>query len=85
MPPANGGDLPVHTIRIANVPEATVARLKAHAASAGLSLEQFLLREFAALAERPTVAAFKARLAALSPVSADLSPAEAVRAERGEP
>jgi len=69
-------------IQIRNVPEALHRRLKARAALSGMSLSDLLLREIAAVAERPTLDELQARLAALSPVVADLTPAEAVRAER---
>lgn len=69
-------------IQIRNVPEALHRRLKARAAMAGLSLSDLLLKEIAAVAERPTVEELRARLAALPPVATDISAAEAVRAER---
>lgn len=69
-------------IQIRNVPEALHRRLKARAATMGLSLSDLLLREIAAVAERPTIDDLRARLAALEPVATDISAAEAVRAER---
>jgi len=69
-------------IQIRNVPDALHRRLKARAAMAGLSLSELLLREAAAVAETPSVEELRARLAALTPVAADESAAEAVRAER---
>lgn len=69
-------------IQIRNVPEALHRRLKAKAAMEGISLSELLLREAATAAERPTMEELQARLAALTPVAADLTPAEAVRAER---
>jgi plasmid stability protein len=69
-------------IQIRNVPEALHRRLKARAAMAGLSLSDLLLREVAVVADTPSVEELRARLAALTPVAADLSAAEAVRAER---
>jgi plasmid stability protein len=69
-------------IQIRNVPEALHRRLKARAALAGLSMSDLLLREITAVAERPTLEELQARLAGLSSVTADLTPAEAVRAER---
>ena len=69
-------------IQIRNVPEDLHRRLKARAAMAGLSLSDLLLREVAAVAETPSVEELRARLAALAPVAAELSAAEAVRAER---
>ena len=69
-------------IQIRNVPEDLHRRLKARAAMAGLSLSDLLLREVAAVAATPSVEELRARLAALAPVAAELSAAEAVRAER---
>lgn len=69
-------------IQIRNVPEGLHRRLKARAALAGLSLSDLLLHEIAALAERPSPDELRARLAALTPVSPDLSPADLVRADR---
>ena len=69
-------------IQIRNVPEALHRRLKAKAAMEGISLSELLLREATTAAERPTMEELQARLAALTPVVADLTPAEAVRAER---
>jgi plasmid stability protein len=69
-------------IQIRNVPEDLHRRLKARAAMAGLSLSDMLLREFKAVAERPTVEEMRARLAQLPPVVTVETSAEAVRAER---
>jgi len=69
-------------IQIRNVPEALHRRLKAKAALSGLSLSDLLLREIETVAAIPSVEDLRARLAALEPVAADLSAADAVRAER---
>ena len=69
-------------IQIRNVPEGLHRRLKAKAAMEGISLSELLLREATAAAEIPTVAELRARLAALPPVSTDVSAAELVRADR---
>jgi len=69
-------------IQIRNVPEALHRRLKAKAAMEGISLSELLLRTAAAEAETPTVEELRARLAALPPVTTDITAAEAVRAER---
>lgn len=45
-------------------------------------MSDLLLREAAVVAETPSVEELRARLAALPPVKADISAAEAVRAER---
>lgn len=69
-------------IQIRNVPEALHRRLKARAAMAGMSLSDYLLREIRHLAELPTPEEMRARLRSRPPVTLDVSPAEAVRAER---
>jgi plasmid stability protein len=75
--------LAMPTIRIRDVPDALHERLKARAASVGLSLPALLLCEFAALAERPTMDELRARLEALDPIAGDPTPAQAVRTQRG--
>jgi plasmid stability protein len=70
------------TLQIRNVPDAVRRRLKAKAALEGISLSDLLLRGALAEAETPSVDELRARLAALPPVTIDLSAAEAVRAER---
>ena len=69
-------------IQIRNVPEGLHRRLKSRAALAGLSLSDLLLHEIAALAERPSPDELRARLATLTPVVPEVSPADAIRAER---
>lgn len=69
-------------IQIRNVPDALHRRLKAKAAMEGVSLSELLLRRAAEEAETPTVEELRARLAALSPVTTNITAAEAVRAER---
>lgn len=69
-------------IQIRNVPDALHRRLKARAALAGMSLSDYLLREVRCVAERPTPDDLRARLARRSVVAPDVSPADAVRAER---
>ena len=69
-------------IQIRNVPDALHRRLKARAASAGMSLSDYLLHELHDLAERPTVEDLRARLRTRSGMSPALTPADAVRAER---
>ena len=70
------------TIVIRNVPLGLRQILEARAALSGQSLSDLLLREIAAVAERPSHDELRARLAALPPVATDISSAEAVRAER---
>ena len=69
-------------IQIRNVPEDLHRRLKARAAMAGLSLSEMLLQEIKAVAERPTLEEMRARLASRRAPELDISPADAVRAER---
>jgi plasmid stability protein len=69
-------------IQIRNVPDALHRTLKARAAEAGMSLSDYLLAEVRRVAERPTVAQMRARLAQLTPIETEESAADAVRAER---
>ncbi len=69
-------------IQVRNVPDALHRSLKARAAMLGMSLSDYLLGELREIAERPTLAEFRARLHALKPVSADLDTGSLVREER---
>lgn len=69
-------------IQLRNVPDALHRTLKARAAMAGLSLSDYLLAEIRQVAERPTLSELRERLHRREPVSARLSAAHAVRAER---
>ena len=69
-------------IQIRHVPSELHRKLKARAALAGMSLSDYLLDEVRRIAERPTLAEMKARLARLSPVVPDVPAAQAVREER---
>jgi hypothetical protein len=69
-------------IQLRHVPDELHRKLKARAALAGMSLSDYLLREIQAIAERPTIAELRVRLARRNPVRPTLSPAKAVRAER---
>jgi len=69
-------------IQIRNVPDALHRKLKARAAMAGVSLSDYLLNEIRHVAEVPTIEELQKRLASRSTVTLDVSPAEAVRAER---
>jgi plasmid stability protein len=73
----------IKMVQLRNVPEALHRRLKARAALEGMSLSDYLIAEIRRSAERPTVAELRERLARRTPVSTRVSPAEAVRAERG--
>ena len=69
-------------IQIRNVPDALHRRLKSRAALAGMSLSDYLLNEIRAVAERPTIEEFRARLKQRSPVTPSVPPADLIRAER---
>ncbi len=69
-------------IQVRNVPEVLHRSLKARAASAGMSLSDYLLVELREIAERPTLAEFRERLHTRKPVSAALDTAVLVREER---
>ena len=69
-------------IQLRNVPDDLHRKLKARAALAGLSLSDYLLNEARQVAERPTLAELRNRLAGRPPVSPKVPPAKAARAER---
>ena len=69
-------------IQIRHVPDEIHRALKSRAATEGLSLSDYLLREIREIAARPTPAEMHARLASRSSVDTGESMAEAVRAER---
>ena len=69
-------------IQIRNVPEALHRKLKARAASAGMSLSDYLLIEMRKVAEIPTIDEIRERVRSLPPVELPISAAELVRAER---
>ena len=69
-------------IQIRHVPPQIHSKLKARAALEGMSLSDFLRREVAIIANRPTTAEFQARLAARPAVRLRRGLAQAVRAER---
>jgi len=69
-------------IQIRNVPEPLHRLLKARAASAGMSLSDYLLAELRQVAARPTRDELIARVAANARAPLAESAADAVRAER---
>jgi plasmid stability protein len=69
-------------IQLRNVPDALHRRLKARAATAGMSLSDYLLAEIRRVAERPTFEELRERLHRRQPVMTSVSAAEMVRAER---
>jgi plasmid stability protein len=69
-------------IQLRHVPDDLHRKLKVRAAMEGLSLSEYLFQEVRRVAERPTLAELRDRLAQRSAVSPGVSPARAVRAER---
>ncbi|MGH7309506.1 MAG: hypothetical protein ACREK6_12490 [Candidatus Rokuibacteriota bacterium] len=69
-------------IQLRHVPDDIHRQLKARAALAGLSLSDYLLEEIRRIAERPTIAELRQRLAGRPPVRPRVPLARAVRAER---
>jgi plasmid stability protein len=69
-------------IQLRNVPEALHRTLKARAATAGMSLSDYLLAEIREIAERPTLTELRARLHKRKPVAAQLDTARLVQEER---
>ena len=69
-------------IQLRHVPDDLHRKLKARAALSGLSLSDYLLQEVRRVAERPTVAELRNRLAHRAAVKPAVPPAKAVRAER---
>jgi len=69
-------------IQIRNVPEPLHRTLKARAALAGMTLSDYLLREVAEFAARPTLEEMRARLEQRSRINPSISPEDAIRAER---
>jgi plasmid stability protein len=70
------------TLQVRNVPEAVHRTLKARAASEGLSLSDYVLRELERMARRPSRSEMYERLRSREPVELDVSPAEVIAAER---
>lgn len=69
-------------VRIRNVPDEVHRKVKARAASAGMSLSDYLLREVERIVSLPPVEDVLARIAARPETELSESPAEAVRAMR---
>jgi antitoxin FitA len=69
-------------IQLRHVPDALHRRLKARATLAGMSLSDYLIREVAKVAERPTAEEIRARLEALPPVQPKTSPTKVLREQR---
>ena len=69
-------------IQLRHVPDDLHKKLKARAALEGLSLSDYLLQEVRRVAERPTIAELRHRLAQRASIAPRVSPARAIRAER---
>jgi plasmid stability protein len=76
-------DYMARMIQIRNVPEDLHRRLKVRAAQEGMTLSDYLLREVADAADRPSVGELARRIAARDPAGIDAKTAAAlVRADR---
>lgn len=71
-------------IQLRNVPDALHRRLKACAASEGLTLSDFLTREAKKIAERPTKEEFLRRLQSRPVTHMTVSPTDVIREERDQ-
>ena len=69
-------------IQLRNVPDDLHRHLKVRAAMEGMSLSDYLLREIAEIAERPTLAEFRQRLHRRKPIAVAIDTARLVREER---
>jgi plasmid stability protein len=69
-------------IQLRNVPDALHRTLKARAATAGMSLSDYLLAEIKEIAERPTLTELRERLHKREPVAVQLDTARMVQEER---
>lgn len=70
-------------IQIRNVPDEVHKALKIRATKAGMSLSEFLLREVARVAEKPTLEEVLERIRQREPVELDEDSAETIRKLRG--
>jgi len=69
-------------IQIRHVPDSLHRRLKMRAATAGMTLSDYLRQELARSADQLTYAELRERLAAMPRATVRESPADAVRKER---
>jgi plasmid stability protein len=69
-------------IQMRNVPDDLHRKLKSRAASAGMTLSDFLIREARLIADQPTVEEMRRRLEALPPLKLKTSPARIIREMR---
>ena len=66
-------------IQVRDVPEQVHSTLKSRAAREGMSLSDFLKRELARVAERPTMQEWRERTEHVKPIRTSRSPAEVIR------
>jgi antitoxin FitA len=71
-------------IQLRNVPDSLHRRLKARAATEGMSLSEYLIAEVRRATERPSLGELRERLAQRTAVKPGISPARAVREAREE-
>lgn len=69
-------------IQIRNVPDELHRKFKVRAAAGGMSLSDYLLQELREIAERPTWAELKERMALQEPFTEPIDTVALVRAER---
>ena len=69
-------------VQIRNVPDDLHRKLKARAATEGMSLSDYLLSEMRTLAAQPTWREYLERLHERTPVQVRRSPASLIRSER---
>jgi plasmid stability protein len=70
------------TIQVRNVPEHVHVTLKSRAALEGMSLSDFLKKELARAAERPTMQEWLERTQRAKPIRAKRSAAQEIREQR---
>jgi antitoxin FitA len=69
-------------IQVRNVPDALHRSLKVRAAASGMSLSDYLLKELAEIAERPTLSELREQLHKRKPVTAQFDTARMLQQER---
>jgi len=69
-------------IQIRNVPDSLHRKLKARAATEGMSLSDYLIAEISRSAERPMLRELRERLHKRIPINPNMSPSDAIREER---
>jgi plasmid stability protein len=69
-------------VQIRNMPDSIHRILKSRAASAGMSLSDYLLRELKKIAGRPTMEELIARMHKRQPVTVEIDSARLIREDR---